>query len=42
MASDQVEYCGNCKFYKKCKKLAEDGRLERCKLDKPSKKQRLE
>lgn len=32
MASDQIEYCGDCKFYKKCKKLAEEGRLERCKL----------
>ena len=32
MASDQIEYCGNCPFYEKCKKLAEEGRLEKCKI----------
>ena len=32
MASDQVEYCGECQHYAKCKKLAEEGRLERCKI----------
>ena len=34
MASKQVEYCGSCKFYEHCKKLAEEGRLESCKLNK--------
>ena len=34
MASDQIEYCGDCPHYKACKKLAEKGRLDKCKLDK--------
>ncbi len=33
MTNEQVEYCGECKHYAKCKKLAEEGKLERCKLD---------
>lgn len=32
MASDQVEYCGECQYYSKCKKLAEEGKLFECKL----------
>ena len=34
MASDQIEYCGECPHYNACKKLAEKGKLEKCKLDK--------
>ena len=34
MARDQIEYCGDCPHYKACKKLAEEGKLEKCKLDK--------
>ena len=33
MASDQVEYCGECKHYEKCKRLAEEGRLYKCKMN---------
>lgn len=33
MASDQIEYCGNCTFYEKCKKLAEEDRLDHCQHD---------
>lgn len=32
MASDQIEYCGDCPHYNACKKLAEEGRFEKCKL----------
>ena len=34
MASEQVEYCGNCKYYAECIKRANEGRLESCKLNK--------
>lgn len=33
MASDQVEYCGDCKFYETCKKLDKEGKLTRCKVE---------
>ena len=33
MASDQIEYCGKCQFYAKCRKQAEQGRLEKCKIN---------
>ena len=33
MASEQIEYCGNCKFFEKCKKLANEGRLEKCRMN---------
>ena len=34
MASDQIEYCGECPYYKACQKRLEEGKLDRCKLDK--------
>lgn len=34
MASEQVEYCGNCEHYAECIKRANEGRLESCKLNK--------
>ena len=34
MASDQIEYCGECPHYNTCQKRAKEGRLDRCKLDK--------
>lgn len=30
MASDQVEYCGECKNFLKCRELASKGRLVKC------------
>lgn len=33
MASDQVEYCGSCEYYEYCKQRAEQGRLEKCKMN---------
>ena len=30
MASDQVEYCGNCKRYSICKALAKEGKEVEC------------
>ena len=38
MACDQIEYCGECKFYAKCMERAEHGRLTACKLDEKDKK----
>ena len=38
MASDQIEYCGNCKYYLKCRALAVEGRLDKCRADDSSKK----
>lgn len=32
MACDQLEYCGSCEHYEECKKRAEAGRLESCKV----------
>lgn len=32
MASNQIEYCGNCEHYEHCIKLAESGRLNKCKI----------
>ena len=32
MASDQIEYCGDCPYYEECKKRAEEGTLEKCKI----------
>ena len=32
MASDQIEYCGDCPFYEECQALAKDGKLNGCKL----------
>lgn len=29
MASDQIEYCGNCPYYKECHK---DGTPKKCKV----------
>lgn len=34
MASEQVEYCGECKHYERCKELALQGRLHSCKAKK--------
>ena len=39
MASEQVEYCGDCKHYKRCKTLANKGRLNHCLAQKEGKKQ---
>ena len=33
MASDQIDYCGDCKHYVECTKLASEGRLSSCKLN---------
>ena len=33
MACDQIEYCGNCKYYLKCRALAVKGRLNKCHAD---------
>ena len=39
MACDQIEYCGNCKHYAKCRALAAEGRLCKCYMhDKDCKK----
>lgn len=37
MASEQIEYCGECKHYEQCRNLALKGRLHGCKLNKESK-----
>ena len=37
MATDQIEYCGNCEHYMKCKALAKHGRLHECKANKDKK-----
>lgn len=37
MASDQVEYCGECKHYEKCVALAAEGRLKMCIANKEGK-----
>lgn len=31
MASDQIEYCGDCENLEKCRKLAREGKLNHCK-----------
>lgn len=33
MASDQIEYCGNCEHYEQCRALAEQGRLKSCRAN---------
>lgn len=38
MASEQIEYCGNCKHYAKCRALAAEGRLEKCRAIDSNKK----
>ena len=30
MAHEQIEYCGDCENYEKCKKQAEEGMLRKC------------
>ena len=30
MASDQIEICGNCKYYAKCKALANKKKFKQC------------
>lgn len=30
MASDQIEFCGECEFYSKCINRANEGRLRKC------------
>lgn len=32
MASDQIEYCGGCPNYAKCRALAIKGKLVKCKV----------
>ena len=32
MASDQIEYCGNCEHYEECKALRAKDKLCTCKL----------
>lgn len=34
MASEQIEYCGNCEHYEKCKSLDEKGHLHQCIMNK--------
>ena len=41
MASDQIEYCGECRFYAKCQKLAKEGRLVSCKANDQTNKKEL-
>lgn len=38
MACDQIEYCGNCKYYLKCRAPAVKGRLNKCRADGSKKK----
>lgn len=37
MASNQIEYCGNCEHYAKCIELARKGRLMACKVNEGNK-----
>ena len=37
MASDQIDYCGECPHYGKCQMLALEGRLKKCAMDNSSK-----
>ena len=38
MTCEQIEYCGSCKHFGKCMKLAKEGRLCKCKITAKSKK----
>lgn len=33
MASEQIEYCGECKHYEQCMSRAKEGRLTKCILN---------
>ena len=36
MASEQIEYCGECEHFETCKILAKEGRLDHCQYDEQS------